>query len=308
MLLLAGNVEALAGGSNDGETIAGTGFHVEPAAHASAGDAADMEFQGGFTGEAGDGVTAGESGGGVESDVLSGAELDGLVRLEADAEDIGAEEFKVDDGGSGLGIGSGGGDSEVLGGLADAGQEVASGLQGRLESRLSGRRDWTIDSAVETGAARAGLAGMWRLHAGAEQSVENGFILNERDLKVAVSYNRHRRELAVQNVGAGGFSDGGNLGNQRLRNAQFGEGLAEEFNDGIDVRIIESTADETGVAGAHILAAVVGGSAEDHGEEGFLLADLLIHIDVIEEMGDAIVGEDLAVEDIDRSVDGGSSA
>ena len=65
---------------------------------------------------------------------------------------------------------------------------------------------------------------------------------------------------------------------------------------------------EVEVAATHVLAGVLGGAAEDHGEEGLLLGGLSVHVDVVEESADAVVGEDLAVEDVDGGLDGGGAA
>lgn len=105
-------------------------------------------------------------------------------------------------------------------------------------------------------------------------------------------------ELTIQYVGAGGFGDCGDLGNQAGGDAKFGEALAEELNDCVEVGIVETALYEVGMTTAQVLACVMNRAAEGHCEEGLLFGDLGVHIDAFKEMADAVVGKDLPIEDI----------
>ena len=73
----------------------------------------------------------------------------------------------------------------------------------------------------------------------------------------------------------------------------------------IEMGIIEAVVDEIHMGVAQILAGVIVGSAKHHGEEGFLLGALLVHVDGIEDLTDAVVVEDLTIERVDGGIDGG---
>jgi hypothetical protein len=66
--------------------------------------------------------------------------------------------------------------------------------------------------------------------------------------------------------------------------------------------------DQVRVAPAHVHAGVVVGAAGDHRQEPLLLGRLPLHVDPVEEVGDTVVAQDLAVKDVDRGLDGGSAA
>ncbi len=53
---------------------------------------------------------------------------------------------------------------------------------------------------------------------------------------------------------------------------------------------------------AHVLAGVVVGAAEGHGQEGLLLGRLLLHIHAFEKLIDAVVGQHLAIENVHRGI------
>ena len=61
-------------------------------------------------------------------------------------------------------------------------------------------------------------------------------------------------------------------------------------------------------ARAQILAGVVFGSAEGHRQKRLLLGDLVLHVGVVKELFNAVVIQDLAVEDADGERDRGLAA
>ena len=83
---------------------------------------------------------------------------------------------------------------------------------------------------------------------------------------------------------------------------------AEVFDDDVDVGVVETLLEQVLVAFAHVFAGVVVGAAGDHGQEADLLGALAVHVDAVEEAGDAVVAEHLAVEDVDSGLDGGFAA
>jgi hypothetical protein len=158
----------------------------------------------------------------------------------------------------------------------------------------------------EAGLAGSGFAGVRDVGAVAEKAIEHRLVLKGRkSLPFEVNV---RHELTVQNVVPGAFRDGRNLGDEGRGDAEFGEALAEEFDDGIEVGVVQTAGDEGLVAAAHVGAAVVVGAAERHGEEGLLFTDLAVHIDAVKEVADAVVRQNLAIEKVDGGVDCGLTA
>ena len=70
----------------------------------------------------------------------------------------------------------------------------------------------------------------------------------------------------------------------------------------------EAALHEVGVAVTHALVGIVVGAAEGHGQKGLLFGRLAIHIHILEKIADTVVGEYLAVENIDGGIDGGFTA
>jgi len=151
-----------------------------------------------------------------------------------------------------------------------------------------------------------GAAGVGDGNARAEEGIERRFAGGDGD-GLALPVERGHG-LPTEDVGAGGFGEGGDFADQTGSDAKFGEAASEMFDDGIEVRVIEAAGDQMGVAAAQVLAGVGDRSAEDHGEEGLLLGDLAVHVDAFKEVRYSRVGEDLAVEEIDGGFDGGSAA
>ena len=113
---VAGGVEAVAGGALEGDLGAGCGVG-EPVAHGSAGDAADVEFEG----LAGDGVAAGEAVFTEQGEVLARAMVEGFGGGKVDLEDGFAEPVALGDERGDAGSGAGGGEIEVGFWAAEAG-------------------------------------------------------------------------------------------------------------------------------------------------------------------------------------------
>jgi hypothetical protein len=114
--------------------------------------------------------------------------------------------------------------------------------------------------------------------------------------------------LPVQNVGAGGFSGCSDLLDEVIWRSYFFQTGRQEFQDGVKVRVVQATLNEVGMPCAHVFSGVSNRSTEYHREEGLLFGDLPIHVHIIEEVTDAIVGQNLAVEDIYCGVNGGLTA
>ena len=130
--------------------------------------------------------------------------------------------------------------------------------------------------------AGPGAAGVGDGNADSEEGIERGFAWGDGD-GLALPVERGHGLLA-EDVGAGGFGEGGDFADQSGGDAEFGEAGSEVLDDGIEVRVVEAAGDEMGVAVAHVLAGVGDRSAEDHREERLLFRDLAVHIDAFEEV------------------------
>ncbi len=139
-----------------------------------------------------------------------------------------------------------------------------------------------------------------------KQSIENRFSKGQLNL-LPIPIN-HSHWLTIQYIGPGRFGDSRNLSDEIWRHIQLGEALSKNFDNRIEVGIIEATLHEMGVGTTHVLPRVVNRPAKGHGEKGFLLGDLVIHIDALKKVADTVIGENLSVEDINSSFDGGCSA
>ena len=105
---------------------------------------------------------------------------------------------------------------------------------------------------------------------------------------------------------AGHVGERGDLGDLVGGDAELGQGGAEVLDHGVDVAVVE--ADQVGVAAAHVLAGVAVGAAEDHRQEALLLGGLALHVDAVEVVRDAIVRKHLAIENVDRGIEGRGAA
>jgi hypothetical protein len=77
------------------------------------------------------------------------------------------------------------------------------------------------------------------------------------------------------------------------------------FHYGVKMTVIKAAFYQVGMTRAHVFAGVIIWATKGHGQEGFLLGSLFVHINVIKKTFDAIVSKNFAVEDINSSVDGG---
>ena len=89
--------------------------------------------------------------------------------------------------------------------------------------------------------------------------------------------------------------------------ANFAQALTKQFDDCIYVRIIQSFCEQASMPGAHVFSRIGDRTSEYHGQKCLLLGDLVIHVDIVEKGTDTIVGEDLAVEDVNSGVNRGLS-
>ena len=89
--------------------------------------------------------------------------------------------------------------------------------------------------------------------------------------------------------------------------AEFGQAFAQKFDDSVNVAVVQPVLYQVGVAGAHVLPGVGDRASEDHRQESFLLADLPVHIDAVEEAGDPVVDQHRPIEDNDRCIHRGSA-
>jgi len=143
----------------------------------------------------------------------------------------------------------------------------------------------------------------------AEQAIENTFTLPDREVLPGVVNRRHSIcRLTVQDVVPGALRDGGYLCDQRRGDAEFRKALAQEFDHGIEMRVIQTAGDQMLVAAPHIRSAVVVRAAERHRQKRLLFRCLAVHIDTIEKRADPLIGKNLPVEDIDRCVNSGLAA
>ena len=180
------------------------------------------------------------------------------------------------------------------------------GDKGGLEALLSRRGNFADGGLDEARLAGPGAAGVGDANACSEKGIERRFAGGDDD-GLALPVERGHG-LFPEDVGAGGFSEGGDFTDERGGDAEFGEARAEVFDDRIEVRVVKAAGDQMGVTTAQVLAGVSDRPSEDHGEESLLFGDLSVHVDSFEKVRDARVGEDFAVEEIDGGFDGGGTA
>ena len=143
-------------------------------------------------------------------------------------------------------------------------------------------------------------------HTHSQQSVKNGFPGSKLNLPPVPIDCSH--DLAIENVSPGRFCNRSNLSDQFRGNIQFSQALPKQFNNSIEMRIIEAALHQMGVPTAHVLARVMHRPTKGHGKKGFLPGDLMIHINAFKEVADSVIRENLAIEDIHCGFDGSLAA
>ena len=103
-----------------------------------------------------------------------------------------------------------------------------------------------------------------------------------------------------EHVLSGGFNNGCGFSDELISNTELLEGSTEVLHDSIEMDVLEI---HSLVSISHVLALVSVGTTKKHSEEIALLADLMWHVGVLEEVLDSRVSEDLLVEDRDGSID-----
>src|SRR6187431_128337 len=106
--------------------------------------------------------------------------------------------------------------------------------------------------------------------------------------------------LAADDIALDAQCDRGSLVDQRGGNAQLGQRGSEIFHHGVEVQFGEI---HPSMRGAHVLARVRVRTAERERQERLLLGALPVHVDVVEKARDALVGQHLAIENVDRGID-----
>src|SRR5262245_25199650 len=80
------------------------------------------------------------------------------------------------------------------------------------------------------------------------------------------------------------------------------------LEDDVYVSITQPLGHETCVRRHHVSTRVAVRSAQNHRQERPLLRGLLIHVHIVKESRDAIVGQHTAIEEIHGLIDGGGAA
>ena len=104
-----------------------------------------------------------------------------------------------------------------------------------------------------------------------------------------------------EHVLAGSFDDSCGFTDELVSDSKLLEGGTEILDDGIEMDVLEVHAF---VSVNHVLALICVGTAQKHGEETSLLADLMCHIGVLEEVLDSGINENFLVEERDSSIHG----
>jgi hypothetical protein len=95
------------------------------------------------------------------------------------------------------------------------------------------------------------------------------------------------------------------LGILRL-DSHFFQGCAKVLEEQVEVRIVQTVISEAGVSFTNIFPCIHS-SSEEHGNEHSLSGPEVCHVNSLKEMAQAIIMQDLVVEDLSGSLDSATS-
>lgn len=199
-------------------------------------------------------------------------------------------------------------DGDISARAANARKEGAQLNLSRAQANLRVCRQLTLPAGDRANLAMTVAAGCGSRNPVSFETLEHGLVSVDFKDPSVKSDAGHGRRLFTQNVGTQALELGSDGLDMMRRNVEFGERRTEVFDHGVEVRVVEALFDQFSMRGSHVLTGIVVGATESHREKGGLLGSLILHVGGLKEVRDALITEDLAVEDVYSGLNGGGAS